>query len=115
MNILIEQELKKIQEGGDAVSKAYQEYLVKAKKKCQSVKGVDKRQCMTRAQIEAKKAQLSRLKKMAGECRTAQDPNKCHRVMMKRAAKINDSVKKLMLKYRENAVKLQRKQMKSEK
>jgi len=111
MNLLIEKHLIQLQEA-DAVSKAYQEYLFKAKKKCQSHKGIDKSQCMTRAQIEAKKAQLSRLRKMAGECRSAQDPNKCHMVMMKKAQKINDSIKKLLQKYRENAVKIQRKQMK---
>jgi len=112
MNLLIEKHLMKLQE--DTVSDAYKDYLVRAKKKCESTKGVDKRQCMTRAQIEAKKAQLTRLKKMAGECRSAQDPTNCHRLMMLRAQKINDSVKKLMLKYRENAIKIQRQQQKSQ-
>lgn len=112
MNLLIEKHLIQIQE--DSVSKAYGEYLIKAKQKCKSIKGIDKRQCMTRAQIEAKKAQLRRLKKMAGECRSAQDPTTCHRKMMIRAQKINDSVKKLMLKYRENAVRIQQKQKKEE-
>jgi len=113
MNIITEQYLNQLQEA-DAVAKAYKEYMFAAKKKCQSLKGVDKRQCLTKGQIEAKKAQLSRLKKLAGECRTAQDPNKCHRVMMKRAQKINDSVKSLLTKYRENAIRIQRNQMKSE-
>ena len=113
MTILVERYVTQLQEV-DALSTAYKEYLFKAKQKCQSAKGVDKRQCMTRAQIEAKKAQLSRLKKMAGECRKAQDPTKCHGLMMKKAQKINDSVKSLMLKYRENAVKIQQKQMKSQ-
>lgn len=107
---LVESYLQKIQLEADVVSAAYKEYLDKAKKVCNKFKSHQQVQCMVRAKIEAKKAQLSKLKKLSSDCKSAQSPNDCNRRLYKKAQTINKQIQPLIIRYREISAKIQKAQ-----
>lgn len=111
MNILVDQYLTQLNEA-DPVSTAHKEYMFKVKQQCKKFKGLEKRKCIIQGKVAAKKAQLSKMKQMSGECRKAQNPNACQRVLFKKAQKIRNSTDSLMQQYRDISVKLQKQQTK---
>jgi hypothetical protein len=113
MSQLLESYLIYVNES-NSVTAAYKDSLAKSKIECNRYKGVLKKKCMIKAQVEAKKAQLSRLKQLAGECKTAQDPNECHRTILKKAQRIMKSVRSLTTKYANISVKAKQKSKKDQ-
>jgi len=113
MSQLLESYLIYVNES-NSVTAAYKDSLAKSKEECNKYRGDQKKKCMIKAQVEAKKAQLSRLKKLAGECKTAQDPNECHRTILKKAQRITNNVRGLTAKYANISIKVKQKSQKKQ-
>jgi len=113
MSQLLESYLTYVDES-NSVTAAYKDSLAKSKVECNRYRGDQKKKCMVKAQVEAKKAQLSKLKQLAGECKTAQDPNECRRTILKKAQRIMNSVKSLTTKYANISIKAKQKSEKNQ-
>jgi len=105
--------LNYVQVESDAVSDVYKDHLSKAKAACKNFKSDERTKCMIKAKIEGKKAELSKLKQMSSQCKSAQDPNACQRTLFQRAQKITKDTKNLLSKYQNISVKIKQKSQKN--
>jgi hypothetical protein len=90
----------------------YKKYLSKAARFCRQKPPEERPPCITRYQIDGRKAQLQKLKDVARECNKDKKPNDCKKKILKKAQSINKQVQKLIGKYQKASLKMKGKKIK---
>lgn len=72
--------------------RAYKDYFNKAARRCKDMPPREKSICMMKAKLEAKKEELSEIKRKLSECAKTNDPNKCRTKLGEKVKKITDQV-----------------------
>jgi hypothetical protein len=71
----------------------YKDYFNKAARKCKDLPPREKGVCMLKAKLDAKKQQLSEIKKKSSDCSKTRNPTKCRNKLSEKVKKLTEEVK----------------------
>jgi len=70
----------------------YKDYFNKAARKCKSLPPREKGICMVKAKLDAKKEQLSGIKRKSADCSKTNNPTKCRGKLSEKIKKLTEEV-----------------------